>query len=50
MGKRKGTRSRMIICKFLRFKDKQKILQNVKKLKNTDIYIYEDFSNDTMEL
>ena len=50
MGKRKGNRSRTIICKFLRFKDKQKILKNAKKLKNSGIYIYEDFCNDTMEL
>ena len=33
-----------------RFKDKQRILNNAKKLKNTGIYIYEDFSKDTMEL
>lgn len=50
MGKRKGNRPRTIICKFLRFKDKQKILKNAKKLKNSGIYIYEDFCNDTMEL
>ena len=50
MGKRKGNRPRTIICKFLRFKDKQKILMNAKKLKNSGIYIYEDFCNDTMEL
>lgn len=50
MGKRKGNRPRTIVCKFLRFKDKQKILKNAKKLKNSGIYIYEDFCNDTMEL
>ena len=50
MEKRKGNRPRTIICKFLRFKDKQKILKNAKKLKNSGIYIYEDFCNDTMEL
>ena len=50
MGKRKGNRPRTIIYKFLRFKDKRKILKNAKKLKNSGIYIYEDFCNDTMEL
>ena len=50
MGKRKGNRPRTIICKFLRFKDKQKILKIEKKLKNSGIYIYEDFCSDTMEL
>ena len=50
MGKRRESRPRTIICRCVRFKDKQKILQNAKKLKNTGIYIYEDFCKDTMEL
>ena len=50
MGKRKGNRPCTIVCNFLRFKDKQKILQNAKKLKDTGIYAYEDFSNETMEV
>ena len=41
--KRRGTRPRTIVCRFLRFKDKQKILQNAKKLKDTGTFIYEDF-------
>ena len=41
--KRRGSRPRTIVYRFLRFKDKQNILQNAKKLKNTGIYIYEDF-------
>ena len=32
-----------VVCRN-RFKDKQRILNNAKKLKNTRIYIYEDFS------
>ena len=40
----------IVICKFLRFKDKQNILKDAKKLKNSGIYIYEDFCNNTMEL
>ena len=32
------------------FKDKHQILQNDKKVKNTEIHIYEDVSKDTMTL
>ena len=39
MGKFKDKRS--TVCRFLRSKDKQKILSNAKKLKNTGIFIYE---------
>ena len=39
-----------IVYRLNRFKDKQCILNNAKKLKNTGIFIYEDFSKDTMEL
>ena len=42
--------SQAIVCKFFLLKDKPKILQNAMKLKNTGIYIYEDFCNSTMEL
>ena len=41
---------RTIICRLLRFKDKQRIIQSSKKLKNTGIFIYEDFCKDTMDL
>ena len=49
-GKCRGSRLRTIVCRFLRFKDKQKILKNVKKLKDIGIFICEDFCSDTMEL
>ena len=49
-GKCRGSRPRTIVCRFLRFKDKQKILKNVKKLKDIGIFICEDFCSDTMEL
>ena len=49
-GKRRGSRPRTIVCRFLCFKGKQKILQNAKKLKDTGIFTYEDFCSDTMEL
>ena len=39
-----------IICWFHKFKDKQQILNNAKKLRETGIYIYEDFSKDMMDL
>ena len=44
------SRPRTIVCKLLRIKDKQKIIQNSKKLKNTGIFVYEDFCKDTMDL
>lgn len=40
--KRKYNRPRPIIFELNKFKDKQKIRCNVKKLKSTGIYIYED--------
>ena len=43
-------RSHTIICQFSKLKDKQLILNNAKKLRDTGIYIYEDFSKDTMNL
>ena len=49
-GKRRESLPRTIVCRFLRFKGKQKSLQNTKKLKDTEIFIYEDFCSDTMEL
>ena len=39
-----------IICRLLRFKDKQRIIRISKKLKNTGIFIYEEFCKDTMDL
>ena len=49
-GKRRASCPRPIVCRFLRFKDKQKFFQNAKKLKDTGIFIYEDFCSDAMEL
>ena len=49
-GKRRGSHPRAIVCRFFRFKDKTKILQSVKKPKDTGISIYKDFCSDTMEL
>ena len=49
-GKCRGSRPCTIVCIFLHFKDKQKIPQNAKKLKDTGIFICEDVCSDTMEL
>ena len=43
-------RPRTIICKVTKFKDKQKTLKYTKCLKDTGIFIYEDFCKDTMDL
>ena len=50
MGKKRGNRPRTLICRFTKFKDKQCVLSNARKLKGTNIYIYEDFSQDTLGL
>ena len=39
-----------IICCIIKFKEKQKIFKNVKLLKNTSIFIYEEFCKDMMDL
>ena len=39
-------RPRTVVCRLNRFKEKQRILSNAKKLKNMGIYIYEDFPKD----
>ena len=43
-------RPRTVVCRLNRFKDKQCILNNVIKLKNTGIFTYEYFSKNTKEL
>ena len=47
---RNQNRPRTIVCRITKFKEKQKILKNAKLLKNTGIFIYEDFCKDRMEL
>ena len=48
--KKNQAKPRTIVCRLLRFKDKEKILQNSKKLNNTGTFIYEDFCKETMEM
>ena len=50
MGNWEESRPQTIICRFVWFKDKQKKLQNSKKLNNTGINNYEDFCKDAMEV
>ena len=42
--KKHQNRTRTIICRFTKVKEKQEILKNAKLLKNTGIFIYEDFA------
>ena len=44
------SKPRTVVSNFLRSEDKHKVLRSAKKLKDTGIFIYEDFSKATMEL
>ena len=48
--KKNQAKPRTIVCRLLRFKDKEKFLQNSKMLNNTGTFIYEDFCKETMEM
>ena len=41
---------RTVVCKLEKYKDKDNILRNGRKLKGTDIYINEDFSKETLAI
>ena len=47
VGEKKNGRSRTIVCKLLNYNDKEKIKRNVKMLKGTNIYINDDYSEET---
>ena len=47
--KRNQFKPKTIVCRLLRFKDKEKVLQNSKHLNDTGIFIYKDFFKATME-
>ena len=47
-GQRKEGKPRVIVAKILNFEDKELILTNARKLKDTGIFIYEDFSRETV--
>ena len=48
-GRKTRNTLRKIVCKLLRFKDKQNILKKAKLLKGTDIIINQDYCKDTVE-
>ena len=48
-GRKTRNTPRKIVCKLLRFKDKQNILKKAKLLKGTDIIISQDYCKDTAE-
>ena len=48
-GRKSSNRSRTIVCKLLRFKDKQNILRKAKLLQGTNKLINEDFFEDTVD-
>ena len=47
---RNQSKQRTIVCRLLRFKGKKKNLQNSENIKDTGIFIYEDFCKATMEI
>ena len=48
-GRKSGSNPRTIVCKLIRFKDKQNILRKAKLLKGTNIVIDEDYCQDTVQ-
>ena len=48
--KKDPTCPQTIICRLTKFKEKQKILINANVLKDTVIFIYEDYCKDTMSI
>ena len=44
----KSTKPRTIVCDLLSFKEKKLVMKNAKNLKNTNIFIDEDFSPEMM--
>ena len=50
VGEKSNDKERAIVVQFSFYKDKINILRNCKKLKGTKISIFEDFSQDTMQI
>ena len=48
-GRKSRNKARTIVCKLLRFKNKQNILRKAKLLKGTNIFISEDYCQETVE-
>ena len=49
VGKKGSDKTRTIGLRCTRYKQKEKVQQETKRLKRTGIYINDDFSNETME-
>jgi len=47
---KKGDRPRMVIAHFLRYADRERIMRNTFKLKNTDFTIYDDIHKELIDL
>ena len=50
VGRKRSDKPRTIVCKLLHYNDKEKILENLGKLKGSNIYINEDFSEETTQI
>ena len=50
VGEKSNDKERSIVVQFSFYKDKINILKNCKKLKGTNISIFEDFSQETMQI
>ena len=50
VGKKRSDKPRTIVCKLLSYSDKERVLAKLGTLKGTDIYINEDFSEETMQI
>lgn len=48
VGKRETDRPRVIVARFLNWKDKEQVMKNAKKLKSSGIFINEDYSTETV--
>ena len=49
MGK-KGEHPCMVIARFLRYADRERVIRNAFKLKNTDFTIYDDIAKEVIDL
>ena len=47
---KKGDRPCMVIARFLRYVDRERIMRNASKLKNTDFTIYDDIPKELIDL
>ena len=47
---KKGDRPRMIIARFLRYADRERVMNNAFKLKETDFKIFEDLPKELFSL